>query len=111
MKILSALIYFGVMASAQTAGLPDGLYAILTTSKGVITAKLQEKYTPLAVQNFVGLAQGTKAWRDPKTETMVKRPMYDNITFRRIIRDEMIQSGDPTGTSSHNCGVTIRDEF
>jgi peptidyl-prolyl cis-trans isomerase A (cyclophilin A) len=104
-------IWMGGLAPAQTTGLPTGLYAIFTTSKGVITAKLQEKYTPVAVQNFVGLAQGTKAWRDPKTNAMVKRRMYDNITFHRIIRDEMIQSGDPTGTSSHNCGITIHDEF
>jgi peptidyl-prolyl cis-trans isomerase A (cyclophilin A) len=111
MKRLLGVICLAGMASAQTAGLPDGLYAIFTTSKGVITAKLQEKYTPESVQNFVGLAQGTKAWRDPKTGAMVKRPMYDNITFHRVIRDQMIQSGDPTGTSGHNCGFTIHDEF
>jgi len=77
----------------------------------VITAKLYEKYTPIAVANFVGLATGTKAWRDPVSGAMVKRPMYDNITFHRVLRDEMIQAGDPTGTSAHNCGFTIADEF
>jgi len=41
----------------------------------------------------------------------VMRPMYDNITFHRILRDIMIQSGDPTGTSAHNCGFTIPDEI
>ncbi len=81
------------------------------TSLGSITAELYEKYTPIAVSNFVGLAQGTKAWRDPKTGNMVKRPMYENITFHRVLRDVMIQSGDPTGTSAHNCGFRIKDEF
>jgi peptidyl-prolyl cis-trans isomerase A (cyclophilin A) len=101
----------GASGSEQTGELPTGLYANFTTSEGVITAKLYEKYTPIAVANFVGLAMGTKAWRDPRTGAMVKRPMYDNITFHRILRDQMIQSGDPTGLGSHNCGFTIPDEF
>jgi cyclophilin family peptidyl-prolyl cis-trans isomerase len=78
---------------------------------GKITARLYEKYTPITVANFVALAQGTRATRDPKTGAMVKRPLYDGITFHRVVPDQMIQSGDPTGTGSHNCGFTIRDEF
>jgi peptidyl-prolyl cis-trans isomerase A (cyclophilin A) len=42
---------------------------------------------------------------------MVKRPLYDDITFHRVLPGEMIQSGDPTATGSHNCGTTIPDEF
>jgi cyclophilin family peptidyl-prolyl cis-trans isomerase len=91
--------------------LPNGLYAIFSTSMGNFTAKLYEKDTPLSVANFVALAQGAKPWRDPKTHAMVKRPLYDNITFHRVIAGEMIQSGSATGTTSHNCGITIRDEF
>lgn len=41
---------------------------------------------------------------------MAKRPLYNNITFHRVVPGEMIQSGDPTGTGSHNCGFTIPDE-
>ena len=104
-------IFLAAATSAATGDPPAGLYAIFNTSEGVITAKLYEKYTPKAVANFVGLAAGTKAWRDAQTGAMVKRPMYDNITFHRVLRDQMIQSGDPTGTSSHNCGITIPDEF
>lgn len=78
---------------------------------GKITARLYEKDTPVTVENFVALAQGTKATLNPKTRTMVKLPLYDNITFHRVVPGEMIQSGDPTGTGSHNCGFTIRDEF
>ena len=70
-----------------------------------------KKTRRLPWQNFVALAQGTKPWRDPKTGQMVRRPLYENITFHRVIPGEAIQSGDPTGTSAHNCGVTIRDEF
>jgi peptidyl-prolyl cis-trans isomerase A (cyclophilin A) len=72
---------------------------------------LYEKDTPASVKNFVELAQGTKRWRDPQTGTMVMRPMYNNITFHRVLRGQMIQSGDPAGSSAHNCGVTVPDEL
>ena len=113
LSISAALLLATALVSNGRAAdeLPNGLYAIFNTSKGVITAKLYEKYTPIAVANFVGLATGTKAWREPVTGAMVKRPMYDNITFHRVLRDQMIQAGDPTGTSAHNCGFTIDDEF
>lgn len=112
MKFIPALILIAAAAFAQKEPVPlkPGLYAVFNTSKGEIVAVLYEKYTPASVKNFVGLAQGTKAWRDPRTGAMVKRPMYNNITFHRVLRGEMIQSGDPTGTSAHNCGVTVPDE-
>ena len=99
-------------AGAPAAGtpLPDGLYAIMTTSVGVIKVKLFEKETPNTVKNFVALAEGKKAWMDPKTKAMARKPMYNNITFHRVMMDGMIQSGDPTGTSEHQCGVHIKDE-
>ena len=90
---------------------PKGLYAIFNTSMGSITAKLFEKDTPETVRTFVGLARGTRPWLDPVAGKPVKRPLYDNITFHRVIHGGMAQSGDPTGTGSHNCGFTIRDEF
>lgn len=98
-------------APAPAPALPGGLYAIFSTSVGKFTARLYEKDTPISVANFVGLAQGTRAWRDPKTRTLVKRPLYDNITFHRVLPGRMIQSGSADGTSTHNCGIAIRDEF
>ncbi|HTA46706.1 MAG TPA: peptidylprolyl isomerase [Bryobacteraceae bacterium] len=113
MRQISLFIFVAIAAFAQKelASLPAGLYATFNTSQGTIVAVLYEKYTPRSVENFVGLAQGTKAWKDPKTHAMVKRPMYDNLTFHRVLRGQMIQSGDPTGTSAHDCGVTVPDEF
>ncbi len=113
MKGICPLILLATAAFAQKAptALKPGLYATFHTSKGTIVAELYEKVTPASVKNFVELAQGTKAWRDPQTGAMVKRPMYNNITFHRVLRGEMIQSGDPTGTSAHNCGVTVPDEL
>lgn len=115
MKPLAALVWFCALAwpqaPAEGPALKPGLYAILETGEGTITAKLFEKDTPVAVQNFVALAQGVKAWREPKSGGLVKRPLYNNITFHRVLTGEMIQAGDPTGTGSHNCGIRIRDEF
>src|SRR5665213_1037950 len=98
-------------AQKPPASLKPGLYAVFDTSEGIIKAELYQKYVPIAVANFVGLAEGTKPWRDAKTGKFVRRPMYNGLTFHRVIREEMIQTGDPTGTSAHDCGITIRDEF
>jgi cyclophilin family peptidyl-prolyl cis-trans isomerase len=96
---------------AQNPPLKPGLYAVFETSLGKITALLYEKATPVTVRNFVALAQGTKPWKDPKTGAMVKRPLYENLIFHRVLPGVMIQSGDPTATGSHNCGITIPDEI
>jgi len=90
---------------------PPGLYAVINTSAGVITAQLFEKETPVTVRAFVGLARGTQAWLDPKTRKPVNRPLYQNLIFHRVIPDFMIQTGDPTETGAHNCGFTLPDEF
>jgi len=111
LKALAALISLATVLAAQDLNLKPGLYAVFLTSEGTITAVLYEKDVPIAVRNFVALAQGTKPWKDPKTGAMVKRPLYDNITFHRVLPGQMIQSGDPTATGAHNCGITIRDEF
>ena len=123
-KLLLSLIATGVAALAQApqtaqtpppatppaAARPDGLYAHLKTSMGDVTIQLYEKDTPITVRNFVGLAKGTKPWKDAKG-VMVKRPLYNNTIFHRVMADGMIQGGDPTGTGAHECGVNIRDEI
>jgi peptidyl-prolyl cis-trans isomerase A (cyclophilin A) len=91
--------------------LAPGLYARINTSAGVITALLFEKEVPVTVTNFIGLARGTKPWADPKTHKGVLRPLYQNLIFHRVIPNFMIQTGDPTATGSHNCGVILNDEI
>jgi cyclophilin family peptidyl-prolyl cis-trans isomerase len=122
MKPLSILICAAVCAFAQTPPaatpappaaapqLEDGLYAVFNTQMGVITAKLFEKETPRTVANFVALAKGTKAWKDPKTGTMVRRPLYNNIGFHRVMMDQMIQSGSAVANGEHDCGFTLKGE-
>jgi peptidyl-prolyl cis-trans isomerase A (cyclophilin A) len=100
----------GATSTAAPAREP-GLYAIFNTSMGTITARLFEKETPLTVKNFAALARGTKPWKDPKSGAMAAKPLYNGITFHRVIPNFMIQTGDPTGTGSHDCGFTIKDEI
>ena len=104
-------VFFTLAAAALAQPPKPGLYAVFHTSEGDITAQLYEKETPIAVKTFVGLAQGTQPWIDPETHKPVKRPLYNNITFHRILRDDVIQAGDPTGLGTHNCGIRLRDEI
>src|SRR5215469_7366805 len=118
MHVRTFLVLLLVMASfapaqspaASSKKLDPGLYAVINTSMGTITAELYEKEVPNTVRNFIGLARGTRPWLDPKTRKMVLQPLYDNITFHRVIPDFMVQTGDPTGTGAHNCGFLLPDE-
>jgi peptidyl-prolyl cis-trans isomerase A (cyclophilin A) len=97
--------------STPPPALDPGLYAVINTSMGSITALLYEKEAPNTVRTFVGLARGTKPWKDPQTGKMVAKPLYNNITFHRVIPNFMIQTGDPTASGSYDCGFTIKDEI
>jgi cyclophilin family peptidyl-prolyl cis-trans isomerase len=63
------------------------------------------------VKSFVDLAEGRKAFRDPKTGQKALRPLYNGITFHRVISGFMLQTGDPTASGSYDPGFTIPDEF
>ena len=113
MKCLSVLLILVACVFAQKADKPlkNGLYAVFNTELGKFTAQLYEKDTPNSVRVFVQLAQGTLAARDPKTNALVKRPLYDNTTFYRILPGQAIQGGSPNGTPAYDCGFTIKDEI
>ena len=87
------------------------LHAHFTTSEGRFTVELFEAEVPNTVANFVGLADGTKEWTDPKSGQKVKKPYYDGIVFHRVIDGFMIQGGDPLGTGTGGPGYTFADEF
>jgi peptidyl-prolyl cis-trans isomerase A (cyclophilin A) len=91
---------------------PTGPTAVLDTSMGRISCKLFDKQAPLAVANFIALAEGTKPWTDPVTRKKVKgKPFYNGTTFHRVIPEFMIQGGDPTGTGTGDPGYMFADEF
>ena len=73
------------------------VYAEFVTSEGNFTARLYDEEAPNTVANFVGLAEGTKEWTDPRTNKRVKQPYYDGGIFHRVIDGFMIQGGDPLG--------------
>jgi peptidyl-prolyl cis-trans isomerase A (cyclophilin A) len=119
MRLASAVgagLLLGAASFAQTpapVALPDepGLYAIFDTSMGQIVVRLFEDKAPATVKNFVALAAGTKATLDKKG-VMVKRHYYDGLTFHRVIKGFMIQTGDVNASGSSPCGIpNIRDEI
>jgi peptidyl-prolyl cis-trans isomerase A (cyclophilin A) len=87
------------------------LNAHFTTSEGNFTVRLFDQEVPNTVANFVGLAEGSKEWTDPKSMQKVKRPYYDGLVFHRVIADFMIQGGDPLGTGTGGPGYKFADEF
>ncbi len=77
------------------------LYARLHTTQGAVTLKLEETRAPKTVANFVGLATGAIAWKDPVSGQEQKGvPLYDGVRFHRVIPDFMIQCGDPLSRST-----------
>ena len=106
---LATVLLSSVTASAST--LSDGLYAKMDTSKGEVLLRLFFKRAPLTVANFVGLADGSKEWKDPITGKIRKSRFYDGLTFHRVINNFMIQGGDPLGTGIGGPGYKFQDEF
>ena len=89
----------------------EPIFATFKTSLGEIVVKLLAEKAPKTVENFVGLAEGTKEWTDPTTRQQVKRPLYDGTVFHRVIPDFMIQGGDPLGTGYGGPGFKFADEI
>jgi peptidyl-prolyl cis-trans isomerase A (cyclophilin A) len=86
----------------------EGIFAEFDTNKGKITIRLEYVKTPITVANFISLAEGTN--------TIVKsdlkgKPFYNGIKFHRVIKDFMIQGGDPLGTGAGDPGYKFKDEF
>lgn len=71
-------------------------YAIFHTDRGIYRAKLFAQEAPTTVNNFVFLA---------------RQGYYDGTTFHRVIKNFMVQGGDPTGTGTGGPGYRIKDEF
>jgi len=85
--------------------------AHFTTSAGNFTARLFDAETPNTVANFIGLADGSKEWTDPRTGRKVTQPYYNGTIFHRVIEGFMIQGGDPLGQGTGGPGYTFADEF
>lgn len=84
--------------------------ATLHTNHGDIVVNLFPNHAPKTVENFVGLADGSKAWTDPRTGKAGEGALYTDVVFHRIIPGFMIQGGDPTGTGMGGPGYKFGDE-
>ena len=104
--LAAALCAPAVFAQAR----PNGLYATLETSMGNITFELFEKDTPVTVKNFTDLALGRLAYTDPRNGLPSKLPLFNGLTFHRVIPGFMIQGGDPLGDGTGGTR-NIPDEF
>ena len=91
--------------------LPPGTYARFDTTEGPFTIRLFDKEAPQTVANFIGLAEGSKEWKDPATGERKSSPFYDGVVFHRIINGFMIQGGDRLGQGTGGPGYKFADEF
>ena len=107
----AAVLVSSTLVSAGQDAAKKTPYALFTTSEGNFTVRLFEKEAPKTVANFIGLAEGTKEWTDPRTNEKVKKPYYNGLTFHRVIAGFMIQGGDPLGTGTGGPGYKFADEF
>jgi cyclophilin family peptidyl-prolyl cis-trans isomerase len=87
----------------------EGIFATISTSKGDIIVQLEYVKTPITVANFISLAEGKNAF--VANEKSIGKPFYDGLKFHRVIKDFMIQGGDPEGNGSGNPGYAFKDEI
>jgi peptidyl-prolyl cis-trans isomerase A (cyclophilin A) len=86
-------------------------HATFVTNKGNIKVKLLPEHAPKTVDNFIGLATGTKEWQHPRTgEVHNGDSLYAGTIFHRVIPNFMIQGGDPLGTGTGGPGYKFEDE-
>lgn len=85
-----------------------GIFAEIATSKGNILLQLEFQKAPVTVANFVALSEGNHPNVDEKYKG---KPFFNGLKFHRVIKDFMIQGGDPAGNGSGNAGYSFKDEF
>jgi peptidyl-prolyl cis-trans isomerase A (cyclophilin A) len=87
----------------------EGIFATIATNKGNITIQLFFQKTPVTVANFISLAEGKNPF--VTVEKLNGKPFFDGLKFHRVIKDFMIQGGDPDGNGSGGPGYSFKDEF
>ncbi len=106
--------FYRVKVTDGSDTLADGIYAIITTNLGVMTARLEYEKVPLIVANFIGLAEGTKFYSKDQQSFPADpdgKSYFDGLIFHRVIKDFMIQGGCPLGNGTGNPGYWLPDQF
>ena len=94
--------------AGKFSDLGDGIFADIQTSKGDIIVKLYHDATPVTVANFVSLAEGNSPF---VAENYKDKKFYDGLIFHRVMKDFMIQGGDPLGSGLGNPGYKFKSEL
>lgn len=97
------------VVAKTTANSNEGIFAEFETTKGKIVVQLEYKKVPITVANFVALVEGKQSF--VTDEKFKNKPFYDGLKFHRVIKDFMIQGGDPAGNGSGGPGYSFKDEF
>ncbi len=105
---LALITIFYSSCNEKYPDLEEGIYAEIVTNQGTAVAKLHHDLTPMTVANFVSLAEGTNTMVD---STYKGKKYYNGIIFHRVIKDFMIQTGDPLGTGTGDPGYKFPDEI
>ena len=108
---LSLTMFFGATVFNVDATPTGNPVYIIKTSQGDIEVELFADAAPVTVDNFIGLAAGTKEFTDPATGKKAKRPFYDGLVFHRVLKDFMIQGGCPLGNGQGDPGYRFEDEI
>jgi len=110
-NVLLVLLLITTLISCKKEydNLPDGLYAEIETNRGIILLELDYKKAPVTVANFITLAEGDNEYI--VNDTLKGKPFFNGLKFHRVIKDFMIQTGDPLGTGSGDTGYKFKDEF
>ncbi|WP_426092143.1 peptidylprolyl isomerase [Flavobacterium sp. DSR3-2] len=106
---VKATVKTPVKPTVKTPVVIEGIFATIATNKGDIVLELEYKKTPVTVANFIALAEGKNTF---VTDDKLKgKPFFDGLKFHRVIKDFMIQGGDPSGNGSGGPGYAFKDEF
>ena len=106
--LLGIIIAISGCKPAKYTQLGDGLFADIQTNKGDIIVKLYHEQTPVTVANFISLAEGTNPF---VTDSLKGKKYYNGLIFHRVMKDFMIQGGDPKANGTGGPGYRFKDEF
>ena len=102
--VLAAMTLVVSCKEAKYADLEEGMYVDIHTNKGDILVKLYPEKMPLTVSNFVSLIEGT----NPNvTDSLKGKEFYNGLKFHRVMKNFMIQGGDPKGNGSGGPGYVF----
>jgi peptidyl-prolyl cis-trans isomerase A (cyclophilin A) len=121
LNTLVLIMFTSLLGSAQVGATPPvhrpappssaDITAVIHTTAGDLNCTLFPKVAPIGVENFIGLATGTKDWTSPVTHAKKHGvPLYDGTIFHRVIPEFMIQGGDPKGDGTGDPGYKFKNE-